>query len=268
MTSPPLQEGCPWAGWARPNVKWCENNLCAWITTPANTWSNLAYIVLGLYMLLDAKSRTNKHKTSNTTLFYIGWASIVVGLCSFAYHASYTAFFQWGDFVGMYIFGSVPAVLNLRRFHIVTHRQQLRVAVLLVLFLSLLTALLQQIKFPIQLVIVAIIGTTLAQETFLFLRERTAAQHSNKKASASLAPNRAKFVQGIVFLFLGGTCSFLDVTNRWCDPDNHVIQGHALWHVLTAWALLCLYKFYASNFDLEKDAVPSRGGLQLLGSVV
>lgn len=37
---PPLPDGCPWSGWTLPNLKWCEDNVCAWVTAPANTWSN------------------------------------------------------------------------------------------------------------------------------------------------------------------------------------------------------------------------------------
>ncbi len=47
---PPLPDGCPWSGWTLPNLKWCEDNVCAWVTAPANTWSNLAYIFFSLLM--------------------------------------------------------------------------------------------------------------------------------------------------------------------------------------------------------------------------
>ena len=87
MRVTPLQPSCPWANWARPNVKYCEPNACSWITTPANTWTNLAYIFVGLWMLYDAKTRT---KNAGPTLYSIGWAIVFVGITSFFYHASYT----------------------------------------------------------------------------------------------------------------------------------------------------------------------------------
>ena len=46
----PLPPGCPWSGFAPPDLKHCETNLAAWITTPANTWSNLAYIAVGVWL--------------------------------------------------------------------------------------------------------------------------------------------------------------------------------------------------------------------------
>jgi hypothetical protein len=29
-----------------------------------------------------------------------------------------------------------------------------------------------------------------------------------------------------------------------CDPESHVLQGHAIWHVLAASSLLALFGFY------------------------
>jgi hypothetical protein len=42
-----------------------------------------------------------------------------------------------------------------------------------------------------------------------------------------------------------GVCSALDVTRVFCDPNDHWLQGHALWHLLSAASLLALYHFYA-----------------------
>jgi len=35
-----------------------------------------------------------------------------------------------------------------------------------------------------------------------------------------------------------------DIKGWWCDPDNHYIQGHAIWHILNAVAIWFLYLFY------------------------
>jgi hypothetical protein len=49
---------------------------------------------------------------------------------------------------------------------------------------------------------------------------------------------------GLVLLGAAALASALDVTRVACDPTNHWLQGHALWHVLTALALLAFYRFY------------------------
>ena len=63
---------------------------------PANTWSNLAYVALGLWMWRAARGRADLRR--------FGPASLAVGAFSFAYHASYTWALQFLDFVGMFLF--------------------------------------------------------------------------------------------------------------------------------------------------------------------
>ena len=106
----PVEPGCPWESWARPNIKWCEDNLCAWVTTPANTWSNVAYVVVGVAMLWESY-RCGQHKSKRPrerTVSHLGLASIVVGVTSFLFHMSYTAVFQFADFFGMHVGASRP----------------------------------------------------------------------------------------------------------------------------------------------------------------
>ena len=68
----PLPPGCPWSGWAPPNVQWCEENLCALVTAPANTWSNLAYIVVGLVMWAAARRLGEQMADRGIRLVYGG----------------------------------------------------------------------------------------------------------------------------------------------------------------------------------------------------
>jgi len=35
------------------------------------------------------------------------------------------------------------------------------------------------------------------------------------------------------------------VTRLWCDPADHWLQGHAVWHVLSALSLYVLFLFYS-----------------------
>jgi hypothetical protein len=38
--------------------------------------------------------------------------------------------------------------------------------------------------------------------------------------------------------------SLADVTRPYCDPSNHWLQGHAIWHRLTAASLCAMFRFY------------------------
>ena len=102
-------ESCPWQGLAAygpPNVKWCEERLCAWINEPANAWSNLAYIFVGLfiYFFTDLRTRRGTSAGSSLGLEWFPPTIIAVGVCSGIYHASNTYITQMLDFFGMYLF--------------------------------------------------------------------------------------------------------------------------------------------------------------------
>ena len=45
-------------------------------------------------------------------------------------------------------------------------------------------------------------------------------------------------------------CRQLDIAGRFSGPDAWA-QGHALWHILTALSLGCVYAFYRSDADSE-----------------
>jgi ABC-type uncharacterized transport system permease subunit len=54
-------------------------------------------------------------------------------------------------------------------------------------------------------------------------------------------------------LFLGAYGVWILDTNKIvCDPNNHFINGHAVWHVTTGIAVYFLFKFYA-QFELRHD---------------
>jgi hypothetical protein len=82
---------CPWSGWDPPALSFCEAALCAWIKTPANTWSNLAFIFVGIYILI--------HEIKQRRLDLIGYGPMCmgVGVFSFLYHASLTRLGEIGD---------------------------------------------------------------------------------------------------------------------------------------------------------------------------
>ena len=48
----------------------------------------------------------------------------------------------------------------------------------------------------------------------------------------------------LVLLGAAAAASAADVTRIACDPTNHWISGHAVWHVLSAAALYALFLFY------------------------
>jgi len=100
--SPPSAAGpeCPWYALAElgpPNIKWCEERLCAWINEPANAWSNLAFVIVALMISWLARGRP----AASDTLRRFAPTVALVGVCSFVFHASNTYVTQLLDYVAI-----------------------------------------------------------------------------------------------------------------------------------------------------------------------
>ena len=90
-------------------MRFCEDPICAWIAYPANTWSTLGYVAIGIWLILKAR------QLKITSLNVIGWSCLLTGIFAFIYHAGGTLLFQTLDLAGMYLFSSTLIILNLRR---------------------------------------------------------------------------------------------------------------------------------------------------------
>jgi ceramidase len=219
-----LTPGCPW--WALselrlPNVDWCEAQRCSWIVEPANTGSNLAYLIVGLALCWVARG------SSSSQLRFFGPAALIVGFSSGIYHASYTFVLQILDFFAMYVFCYLLITVNLRRLGVLGAGTWRRWYWLLVAGTTALTVAIDFLEVPIQGIVFLLIVAIAASETWLWRRERGA--------------SHGLFLLALAFLTAGGVFSALDVTRTWCDPWHPYLQGHALWHVLSA---LCLFTAY------------------------
>jgi Ceramidase len=223
--APALPPGCPWSGFTPPNVDWCEEELCAWIVNPADTWSNLAYVALGLWMWRAARGRRE--------LRLFGPAGVAVGVFSFAYHASYTWALQFLDFVGMFLFCFTVLARNASRLGWIEPRREPLFFALGVTGASALVPVLFELGVAIQLTVAVCIAVALGQEAWL-----------RRRAPGPSLPR--VYWLGLGLLGLAALCSLLDVTRTVCDPQNHWLQGHAAWHVLSALALVAFFQFYAA----------------------
>jgi hypothetical protein len=233
LMADPLPPGCPWSGWTPPNVDWCEEELCGWIVNPADTWSNLAYVAFGIAMALRARGR------SSPVLSLFAPASVIVGAFSFAYHASYTYFLQFFDFVGMFLFCFVIITANALRLGWIRREQRLAFLLAGVVFFSAGVPLLGETTIPIQSLVGLLIAAILAQEWAVFRSRRSGAGASDYR----------RFAIGLVLLAAAAAFSLADVTRAFCDPTNHWLQGHAIWHVLTAASLYAIFRFYEAIED-------------------
>lgn len=223
----PVPPECPWqtlAQYGPPNVKWCEERLCALVNEPANAWSNLAFVAAALAVAALARRGA---PLRSTALRAYPALLVLLGACSFAYHATNVLVTQLLDFFGMYLLCLSLLAINAARLGRLAPRRVIPASLLGSAALSLVTGLLTRAGAPIQALVGALIAAVVATE----LR------------CPGPRPGRT-FALALALLGAAALCSALDVTRVWCDPADHVLQGHAVWHVLSAGGLVAAFVHY------------------------
>ena len=195
-----------------PNVKWCEETLCGVIAEPANTWSNLAYIIVAAWLWWFTR------KDESRTLRF--WAPVAfwVGLTSFVYHMTVSFLTQVFDFWGMYFFFGLVLLLNLIRMGKLGADKLFKTLYLSIGGLTVFTVIIAKLHLPVQGIVAVMLVLILFTE---FLASRS-----------SKSPVGYRFLAlSLVAVAIAFAFSASDATGARCDPKDHVFQGHAIWHV-------------------------------------
>lgn len=228
----------PWAGWAPALCGAggcsCEPARQALIVTPLNTFTNLAYILVGLLILGTAQA--SAAPSAGPMRRQIGYARlfaaalIALGLGSGFFHASWTLVGQWLDSLGMYLitaFMLLFALVRLRPFS----------GKLFGGLYAVLCAALGGLWFAApdarRTFFLAVLVVALLLEFGRLIAHRPLVQ---------------------LWLLLAGLALFVfsDQLRAWdlqawiCRPDSW-LQPHAAYHILSAGALGLLYLYYRSE---------------------
>ncbi len=214
--------------------------------TRANTWSNLAYVLVGLYAFaLGWHDRQEKfppesgyvHNTPAMS-FLFGGACCFLGAGSGLFHASLSRLGQQLDVAAMYAPLLVLIAVQLgRRYPRVQAGRGCRNVPswpLLTGLVVLASFLLYHYKWSMSsrvvlpVLIVAVGGLAVLD---LFRTDERRALFWMPLAGVSLA--------------LAVVCRQLDVAGRFSGPDSW-LQGHAFWHLLTSGSLGCMYLYQRS----------------------
>lgn len=222
-----LDPTCPWTPlreWGGlPNVAWCEAKVCGWVTEPANTWSNLADIAVGVWMLWATRGSTSRTER----LWPI--TTLVLGTSAFVYHASLTFVLQVLDFMSLFLFFGLLVILNLIRLRVLPKERLLPVLLATVATLTALTVVLAKLDLPFQAIVLGLVIALLVTEAVA--RTRTPFSLTWFGVAIGL------FAIAIAF-------SASDVSRARCDPHDHLLQGHAIWHVLGALSSAAAFRHY------------------------
>ena len=232
-----------WFGpWVGTGSGFCEASHPGLIKQPANTWSNIGFMIAGLTIGWQlTKGTFSANKNTITQKFFYGTflACVVVflGPGSMAMHASEASRGGWFDMLSMYLICSYTFAYAMERF------LSLSVLWFLAIFVFSLGTCLCVQELPYHIPIVGFIGnfifavfitlTVVFELLNTFVRKLT-----HKKLYG--------------FLSLGSLLLAFAIWNLWkndsylCDPQS-LIQGHAIWHILDAVAAYFLFRFYASE---------------------
>ncbi len=216
---------CPWSSHAPSTLTFCEADLCAWVVHPAEAWSSFLISAFGIYIIYDAK------KKGLPMLWLFGLAGILVGLFSFAFHATMTFWGEILDLGSMYLVVSLAIAFNSKRYF---PRMSKKVFTLMYVGMSLGCLALLAIHKPMGSTIFALfIIFGVGMEVYMKNKLRSEYQVDYKYLKLCLG----------TLLFAWGIW-WLDILKIVCDPDNHIWTGHSTWHLLNGVSIYFLYKLY------------------------
>jgi hypothetical protein len=210
-------------------MHYCEAELCAWVEQPANTWSNLAYLFIGGWLIHRAL------RDGRRDLSVIGIIEVLIGLGSFFFHMSSTHVGEVVDVGFMYLLVGYVGVVNLHRFLVKVRGHGLSFARQMSSFAAIVVASIAALvvfKGDIGVVIFALLAVGAGHlETRMWRTMRD--------------PVSYKPLRNLLLTFsLAWAIWWLDLLKIGCNPENHFVQGHAIWHLLNAFVFVFLYQFY------------------------
>lgn len=211
---------CPWQNWKATGLYFCEEAVCGWVKQPANSYSNVGYLIVAA-LVLHYWGKSNPRMARQLALVLL-----LIGIGSFFLHASLTFAGEIADLFGMFLFSARLLVWNTKRLWRRTFSEGWYW--LLALVPTALMLLFGSVGiFIFQLEMAALV----AMEFILW-----------KKGARE--GYRSVFI--LVALFIVAYILWLlDVLHGWCDPQNHWFSGHVAWHLLTAVSFLPLARFYS-----------------------
>ena len=202
-------------------VEYCEaSHRCgapetrAAIQQPANTVSNLAFVFVGFLAFARAPG-------AGSAIF--AFSCLVLGIGSGLFHATVTREFQWLDVAGMYVALAAVAARSLHEGFGLPWR---RAGPLWAGASALLVAFKWMLNTTLTMVFLAVVAAA-----GMMRRIRA----GKGRAPLALLP--------LGLIAAGYVVRELDVRRVACDPES-LLQGHAIWHLLSAASLHAAWRFF------------------------
>ncbi|MCF6379228.1 ceramidase [Nocardioides KLBMP 9356] len=226
-------------GWLGPDVgrgaSFCEAARGSLVRQPANTFSNVGFVVAGLLVARRAGRLPDDAVMSRTVATFFACVVVLLGPGSAAMHATQS---EWGghlDMLSMYLVAGFAAAWAGVRW------TRAGTTALVTSYVACVTACEVAGRWPDPVPVVHHAGnlafgvlllTAVVLETLVWRRVETA----------------IVFRHGVVALaaVLVAFTIWLLSNAGWCDPRS-LLQGHAAWHLLCAVSAYWLFRMYASE---------------------
>jgi hypothetical protein len=215
---------CPWSDYAPGTVSFCEERLCAWVVEPSNAWSSWAYVLVALWLLRQCRTPQGW----SARLLAVTASCALIGIGSFAFHGTGIFIGEVIDQVGMFMLSALVPVFYLGRTRSWSDTKTAAVYVAAVVLSSLVLAVVRPAGIPIFALQLAI-----GMGVEFYARHRSVDKSAWQPFMQSIA------IFGVSFVIWAG-----DISKTVCVPTNHIVTGHAVWHVLDAIAIARLFAFY------------------------
>ncbi len=239
---------CPWSVLAPAATRFCEDPIpCAVIAEPANTWSNLGFLLVALAI----RARRGRVERLPRVVDRFAPVALFLAFGSGAFHATRTWAGGMLDSTAMQAAAALMIVANLRRLFRTTERRERddRRDDVLLLALGAAGALVVVLApaFERTFFGLAMAFAGVLEIAVVVTRARVGPAHR------WLALSWATFAPAFAFWQL-------DRRGVACDPANHVFSGHAAWHVLLAMSFFFLHRFHETVW-LAPSPQPTSAGL-------
>ncbi|HEV8246846.1 MAG TPA: ceramidase domain-containing protein [Polyangiaceae bacterium] len=215
-----------------PDRCFCEHVGATWPRQPANTWSSLAFLAVAVWVLFEPRRALPRGLQLSYAL-----CLVALGISSCVFHATLSFVGQWSDVTSMYAFASLLLAVQLPLCGLVAARHRTLTFVLPTLASALLAAFVpasRRVLFDILLGLALLTLVVLAQGKWRQVE-------------------RGALRVALGLLVVAGAVWVADLRHLWCEPSS-LLQGHAVWHLLTAAAAGSTFSYYRRGFSSTEIA--------------
>lgn len=216
---------CPWAPWGQLPVHYCETNLCAWVVQPANTWSNIGYLIAAFYIYRQTEWKPVRKQFAFASLFLFAGSSF--------YHLSGTFIGRDIDVGAMLLLSSLVLMQTFSR--TVGKRFEFSALQIFWMTIGLFGLSLPSLRgfgpgggvmFVAQIFVAALLELVYYKKN-----------HSSREVKKS-------FLVAIALFAVAMVLNLLDMTRTFCLPENNIITLHAIWHLMCAYSIFLGVKYF------------------------